>query len=78
MRDNTYKIFLNFKIVTLTLIACLLTVKCHTKLFSQGQSYSENKVPHFWRQDIKGLSKHGRSLSRLRRNGHHVFGLEVE
>ena len=78
MRDNMYKIFLNFKVVTLTPIACLWTLKCHIKLFSQGQSYSENKVPHFWTPDIKGFSKQDRSLSRLRCNGHHVFGIEVE
>ena len=78
MRDNTYKIFLNFKVVTLTPIACLWTLKCHIKLFSQGQSYSENKVPHFWTPDIKGFRKQDRSLSRLRCNGHHIFGIEVE
>ena len=78
MKDNTYKTLLNFKIIALTPIACLLTLKCHTKLCSQGQSYNKNEVLQFWMPDIKELSKHDRSLSHFGRNSHHVFGLKVE
>ena len=41
-----------------------------------GPGFMKRQVLHFWTPHIKGLSKHDRSLSCLRPNSHHVYGLE--